>query len=261
VIDSPPLIDFHCHLSRSGGLPILNGPKQQPLSGAPQSARVLAVTNTPSEWAVLSRGVADPRVIWALGLHPGERHSSAAVAQFQSAVHRAAAVGEIGLDFRRTAPTPRSEQIRRLDEMLRLIDSVPKLLTLHSTGATRETVDVLSDHRTPGAILHWFLGKPSVIDKAIDLDLFFSVNPAMLRSTNGQNAVAEMPPNRVLLETDAPYGHGGKAGAVEIDAALTSAVRSVARLWQLPELEAREQIVVNQNAILERAMFRRWRSV
>jgi Tat protein secretion system quality control protein TatD with DNase activity len=56
----------------------------------------------------------------------------------------------------------------------------------------------------PGAILHWFLGTDHDIDRAIDGDAFFSVNEAMLNSERGRRVIDGLPPNRVVLETDAP---------------------------------------------------------
>lgn len=252
------LIDFHCHLSRAGGLAVLDGPTQGSLAIAETAPRVVAVTNTPGEWRTLSRADRDDRVLWSVGLHPGERHTNTAIADFHRAVAEAEAVGEIGLDFRATARTPRPEQINRLKQTLDSVAPTSKLVSLHSTSATGDLIDLLADRTPPGAILHWFLGTPAVIDRAIDLDIYFSVNEVMLRSGRGRSAVAEMPPNRVLLETDAPFGVNSKATPTDVSSSLESTVVGLARLWQLPSPDARAQVLANQEALLRRTSITRW---
>ena len=58
-------------------------------------------------------------------------------------------------------------------------------------------------------ILHWYSGPLKHIDTALAAGMWFSVNPAMLRSRNGQRIVAALPPQRVVTETDGPYAKPG----------------------------------------------------
>ncbi len=47
------------------------------------------------------------------------------------------------------------------------------------------------------------------IEAAVAAGLWFSVNPAMLRSRNGQRIVAALPRERVVTETDGPHAKLG----------------------------------------------------
>lgn len=255
----PPLIDFHCHLSRSGGLAVLDRSIQQTLTTEDPPPRIMAVTNTPGEWRTLSKIAHSDRLLWGVGLHPAERHTNTALAEFHRALPQADAVGEVGLDFRRAMTAP-DEQCRRLQDIFDHLNGQRKIVSLHSAGAgaASAVLDCLTHRDLPAAILHWFLAPESVIDRAVDLDLFFSVNQVMLQSQRGRYAVAVMPPNRVLLETDAPFGVARKGTPVNVMAALEAALTALARIWRLPKALAREQVVLNQDLIVGRSAVTGW---
>lgn len=40
---------------------------------------------------------------------------------------------------------------------------------------------------------------------AIDMGCFFSINPKMLKTKSGISLIQKIPPNKILLETDAPF--------------------------------------------------------
>ena len=253
-----PLVDFHCHLARSGGIAALNPTGQERLIGEPAEPRVVAVTSNVSEWRTLSVVNRDAQIVWALGLHPGERHTNTTVSAFMAAVPDAVAIGEVGLDFRRTVSTDKEVQRRRLEGVLDAIDGRPKLVSLHSAGATAAVVNCLRGRELPGAVLHWFLGSPKEVDVAVDLDLFFSVNTSMTRSKRGRAAIDAMPPNRVVLETDAPYGIASKNIPVDLASHLNAVIAALARLWRLPDAETREQVIANQEVLVSRAGLHAW---
>lgn len=73
------------------------------------------------------------------------------------------------------------------------------LLSLHSTGRTRQLLDLLREKPHPGAVLHWFNGSPDEISSAVALGCYFSVNNAM-----SDERLAQIPPDRMLPETDFP---------------------------------------------------------
>ncbi len=59
-------------------------------------------------------------------------------------------MGEIGLD-RRGAAEPQRDALRAI---LHPCQGQPVLLSLHSTGRTRQLLDVLRENPHPGAVLH-----------------------------------------------------------------------------------------------------------
>lgn len=240
-----PLIDFHCHLADAGGYQALEG--ETTLFEEP--TLVVAVTNRPSDWRAL-RGRGTDRVVWSVGLHPQLRHPRGAIDRFLQLLPESEMIGEIGLDYSREANTSRATQRSLFNDILRSPEATRRLLTIHSRAATADVLAGLADHQPPGAILHWFLGSSSEIEDAIDLDVYFSVNAAMLASTRGKAVISALPPNRVVLETDAPYG--GSRGKPSIPGDVGRLVPALGRTWGLDPDEAINLIVANQRNLLRR---------
>ena len=93
--------------------------------------------------------------------------------------------------------------------------------SIHGWMAYQEVVDVLRAEPTPGIVYHWFLGTGDTVDQAIALDIFFSVNDAMLALPEGRDIIARLPRNRVLTETDGPYIQAGTGLAMNPDDVIT----------------------------------------
>lgn len=241
------LIDFHCHLHDSGGYKALAADQGDLLRQAPT---VLSVTNTPADWRTLSRSRDHSQVAWALGLHPQERHTRRSLEQFSETAARADAIGEVGLDYSRANLVDHATQLATLRHVLGTPASHERIVSFHSRGATTELLGLLANQCPAGAILHWFLGSASDIDRAVGLNVYFSMNENMISSQQGQRVIRELPPNRVLLESDAPYG--GIRGTKNKPGDLRNVVRYLAKVWHR-SLESTEDLIEsNQRAFLGR---------
>lgn len=240
------LVDFHCHLAEAGGYSALAG--DQSLLHEP--GFVIAVTNRPREWQALMKGGSPPNVLWSIGLHPGLHHDESAVAAFLEVASSAAVIGEVGLDYSTSAATAPVEQRRRFSQLLGAIAGRGVLVSVHSRNAASDTVDLLRRHELPGVVLHWFLGAAEDIETAIEANCYFSVNEAMLASPRGRFVVQALPPNRVLLETDAPYG-GVRRRRIrpgELDRVLAD----LATIWERTVEESQALVAANQKVLAQR---------
>ena len=236
----PAAVDMHCHLSDCGGY-----------RSAIEGALILSVTNDPKSWLAMHKQSNPGNITWAIGLHPctltsGDRRLSVMI----EAMKGAPAIGEIGLDYSPRARCSPVEQRRVLDQVLSRPEAKDRVVTLHSLGAAADIIAAVSSHGVKGAVLHWFLGSPAEIDAAIAADVYFSVNSSMVRSHRGRAALREMPPNRVLAETDAPFTRVGKTAARpgQVD----SIERSLARLWDVDPMDIRRRLWTNLNALQSR---------
>lgn len=238
------LIDFHCHVTEAGGYAVL----PRPSTLFEDVPHVIAVTNRPSDWVAMA-GTKESGVTWAIGLHPQLRHQDTAVNELIRLAPRAEAIGEVGLDYSSHSKSSPTEQRRALTRVLADDATRRRLVSLHSRGATGDVVAALSDARVPGAILHWFLGSPTEVERAVDIDVFFSVNEAMVRSQRGRAVTDLLPPNRVLLETDAPYG-GSRRRIRPGD--LEPTVRALAKHWRRQIDDIVALIERNQQTLLAR---------
>jgi TatD DNase family protein len=196
-----PLLDCHAHIAPDVTTAQISG-----LDGA----YVFAVTRSPAE-AQYAASRRDATLTWGFGVHPAVPDALPQLTpeRLSQATTQHVLIGEVGLDRR----GPLSEQTRALETILTGCRDKPVLLSLHSTGRTRQILDVLAQQSHPGAILHWFNGTPDEIAQAVELGCYFSVNNAMT-----VERLAQIPRRLMLPETDFPASRrttlAGKPGDV-----------------------------------------------
>jgi TatD DNase family protein len=230
-------IDTHCHLD-------LFPDPARTLDDAPHTVVVLA-TELPSQYRLLAvRFRGDKRVRVALGLHPLRAATASALElnQLTRQLANTDYVGEVGLDFSRHGRDTKDAQLKVFNRLLAQPTLRHKVITIHSRGAEAAVIERL---RTADvvAILHWYTGPARLIDEALDAGLYFSINPAMLRTEKGKALVATLPHDRALTESDGPFAkaHGHQAAPADM-ATLAS---ELARAWGMQPDEARDQIYSN----------------
>ena len=227
-------VDTHCHLD------LFPNPSRT-LDSAPQTI-VVAVTELPSRYRLLvMRFRNDRRVRVALGLHPLRAATAGPLEEGLLVRHleETEYVGEVGLDFSNAGRDSRGAQLRVFERLLAEPGLRRRVVTVHSRGADREVIDRLHEAKVR-AILHWYTGPPALIDRALDAGMYFSINPAMLRTANGKLTVRAVPADRILTESDGPFArYSGRTTAPE------DVVRVVAELsksWQSTNDDARRRI-------------------
>ena len=188
----PPL-DLHAHIAPSIDTAELDA----------LNAVIFAVTRSLSEAeVVLARD--DRATVWGVGCHPAlaSSHASFTRDSFTELLERSAFVGEIGIDGK--ARVPLNRQRTTLRSALQILSTTPRLVSLHSAGATAAVIEQLEATPVSGAILHWWLGDEQLTKRAIELGCYFSVNAA---STARQPSLLDnIPLERLFTETDHPFG-------------------------------------------------------
>lgn len=214
------------------------------LDEAPGTVVVL-VTELPSHYrlqAVRFRG--DRRVRVALGLHPLRAASASAleVNQLVRQLPNTEYVGEVGLDFSRHGKDTKTAQLRVFDRLLAQPTLRYKVVSVHSRGAEAVVIERLRAAAVT-AVLHWYTGPLGLIEEALAAGLYFSINPAMLRSEKGRKVVAAIPPHRALTESDGPFAksHGHPAGPAD----MRTLVTELAELWRNNPADTRQQLYDN----------------
>ena len=224
----PPL-DLHAHLDPSISTRDLDD----------LQAVVFAVTRSISE-AQIALSRRDSDTIWGVGCHPGlanARHSFDAD-EFSRLLDRTALAGELGLDGSRPSL---DEQRVMLVEALEALSKKPRIVSLHSYRATGELLDVLDAHPIKGAVLHWWLGDGEQTARAVDLGCYFSVNSSGI----GKRSLLEsVPPERLLTETDHPFGDRRSNGPRR-PGATEDVENEIARVHGLKALEVRRLVWTN----------------
>ncbi|WP_017132948.1 TatD family hydrolase, partial [Pseudomonas agarici] len=119
------------------------------------------------------------------------------------------AVGECGLDFNRDF-SPRPQQEKVLEEHLALAVELQLPVFLHERDANPRLLEILRDYRDhlPAAVVHCFTGEQQALFSYLDLDLHIGITGWICderRGTHLHRLVKEIPRERLMLESDAPY--------------------------------------------------------
>lgn len=147
------------------------------------------------------------------GMHPHHAvdfdDASRAALRELLADDRVVAVGECGLDFFRNF-SPRDAQLRAFDAQLDLAAETGKPLFLHQRDAHAELMERLRARRDEfcGGVVHCFTDGPAELADILDADLSVGITGWLCDERRGQalrEAVRELPPDRFMVETDAPY--------------------------------------------------------
>lgn len=238
---SVPAVDMHCHLD------LYPDPKRQVEEIGRSGAYVLSVTTTPSAWPqTRALATAHPRINTALGLHPQlARERRGELGLFDRLLPEVRYVGEVGLDGAAECKAFWPQQVDVFEHVLRsCVNSGGRILTVHSRSAATPVLQALERHRGFGvAVLHWFTGTKAELLKAVEVDCWFSVGNAMVRSKRGRELVALMPTDRVLTETDGPFA---KSQGVSLrPAQCDDTITYLSELWSMESKSVRAKIVGN----------------
>jgi TatD DNase family protein len=117
------------------------------------------------------------------------------------------AIGECGLDFNRNY-SPHPDQEKWFIAQLELALSLGKPLFLHSRDAHPRFAEILKDHGVKRAVAHCFTGEREELRAYLDLGLYVGITGWICDERRGKHLldlVKEIPADRLLLETDAPY--------------------------------------------------------
>jgi TatD DNase family protein len=122
---------------------------------------------------------------------------------------RVRAVGETGLDFNRDF-SPRPDQERAFEEQLALAAERQLPVFLHQRDAHDRFRAILGDFRDrlPAAVVHCFTGSREELFDYLDLDCHIGITGWLCDERRGgelREAVAELPLNRFMVETDSPW--------------------------------------------------------
>ncbi len=158
----------------------------------------------------------------AVGIHPTETDglTPTALTELRQLAHhpRVVAIGEIGLDYywpniaNRGWPCAQPAQQRvALEAQLALAAELSLPVILHDRNAHADILDILRawtrDRPERSGTLHAYAAGPALLAEALALNLYIGMDgPLTFEKATGLHEVArQVPLDRLLLETDAPY--------------------------------------------------------
>ena len=194
----------------------------------------------------------------AVGLHPTEAELlSPEVAEDLRALAahpRVRAIGETGFDFYWDKASPGAQRAA-LDLQAELALAHGHALVFHvrskegGDDAERELIGWLQANRPPRFVLHAFSGHEGLLETALELGGYVSLagNLTHRKKKRLRELVRELPRERVVVETDAPYlTPEPKRGRDNQPAYVLYTLAELAELWELPFHEA--EMITDANA-------------
>jgi TatD DNase family protein len=203
------LVDSHCHLD----FPDFAAERDAVISRARAAGvkTMLTISTRLDEFEAV-RAIAEAYDgIWcSVGAHPHEAadHGELLPEQLIAlAGHpKVVGIGETGLDFHYDL-SPRDTQARVFRSHIAASRASGLPLIVHAREADREIAEILEEERPPPGVLHSFSSGRALAETAIDLWFYISISGIVtFRNAEDLRAiVSDLPLNRLLVETDAPY--------------------------------------------------------
>lgn len=152
---------------------------------------------------------ANPMLSATAGLHPHEakRWSPELAAWLAEALADpiVVAVGEMGLDYHYDH-SPRSVQAEAFDAQMALAARAGKPAVIHAREADDDVAAILRNHPGTIAVMHSYSSGVELLRTAVRLGHYVSWSGMItFKSWQLDAAIREVPLDRLLIETDAPY--------------------------------------------------------
>ncbi len=211
------LIDSHCHLDFPDFAAELDAVVTR-ARAAGIERMVTISTRVKRHDGVLAIAERFPDVFCSVGTHPHHAHEeldvTAADLVARSHTAKVVALGEAGLDYHYDN-SPREAQERAFRTHITAARATGLPLVIHSREADDDTARILEAETGKGAfpaVLHCFTGGPDLARRAVALGHFISFTGILtFKNSDALRAIAaELPADRILVETDAPYLAPGK---------------------------------------------------
>ncbi|MBI5266627.1 MAG: TatD family hydrolase [candidate division Zixibacteria bacterium] len=204
------MIDSHCHLDDRK----YNGRTKGLVAEAARAGIDLLVTigaDLASSKAAVTIAHQFESVYAAVGVHPHDAKTldDATMERITelAAEDKVVAIGEIGLDYFRNL-SPRPAQKKAFEQQLALAVALKLPVVIHTREAFADTVSIVREYAKDlrGGVFHCFPGTADEAQIVFDMGFHISVG-GIITYDKSQMAemVTQVPLERVLLETDAPY--------------------------------------------------------
>ncbi len=206
------LVDSHCHLNYDGLVE-----HQATVLARARAAGVGAFLNISTrerEWGdVVATAEREPDVWASIGIHPHEAEQHADLGEgklLAAAEHpRVIAIGESGLDYYYDK-SDRAVQRALFRTHIAVARRTGLPLIVHTRDAEDDTAGILAEEMDKGAfpaLIHCFTASAEFGRRVLDLGLTISLSGIVTfkNARDLQSFAAEVPADKLLVETDSPF--------------------------------------------------------
>jgi TatD DNase family protein len=206
------LVDSHCHLDFPDFAAELDGVLNT--ARAQGVGHFLTIGTGLSRFPAV-RAVAERAadIHCTVGIHPHEaavEPLTSPEALLEASRHeKVVGFGEGGLDYY-YEHAPREAQLANFRHHIAAARSAKLPLVVHTRDAEDDTIAVLNDEHAKGAftgVIHCFTGTTRLARAALELGFYISVSgiATFKKADDLRSTLKEVPLDRLLIETDAPY--------------------------------------------------------
>ena len=206
------LIDSHCHLNYKGLIDDQAGVLAR--ARAAGVGGFLNISTRQSEWQAVIAVAEREEDVWAsVGIHPHEADAHADLGEgalLEATRHpRVIAIGETGLDYYYDK-SDRTVQQALFRSHIRVARETGLPMIVHTRDAEADTLAILREEMEQGAypaLIHCFTASADFARAVLDLGLTISLSGIVTfkNAKDLQAIAAELPEDRLLVETDAPF--------------------------------------------------------
>lgn len=140
------------------------------------------------------------------GIHPWKAAEyKGDLQELISYIEESEIIGEIGLDYLWVEDKSTFEPQRKVFYFM-LEESIKrnKVVSLHTKDAEEEIYEALKKYNYNKAIIHWYSGDMSTLEKLIKLGCYFTISVDIGYSEKTYEVLSKIPMDKLLLETDGP---------------------------------------------------------
>ena len=255
------LVDSHCHLDFPDFAEDIEG-VMAPAAEAGVGVMQTICTRLSKFEAVLALAQAHENLYCSVGIHPHNVDDEPA-ATVETLVNHARAdvvigIGETGLDyFYDYGPQALQRESFRIHAAAARETGLP--LIVHTRDADDDTMAILEDEAEQGAfpgLIHCFSAGADVARRSLALGLSISISGIVtFKNAEGLRAIVrELPADRILVETDAPFlAPIPNRGKRNEPAFVADTARTVAELLDMPPEALAAQSTKNFFALFTKA--------
>ena len=206
------LVDSHCHLEMKGLADELDAVMARAAEAGVGVIQTICTRLTEFE-SVLALARRRGELYCSVGIHPHNVASEPA-ATVEALVEwaqdpKVIGIGESGLDYYyEHSPREAQRASFRIHAAAARESGLP--LIVHTRDADADTVEILADEMAKGAfggVIHCFSTSRELAEKSLDLGFYISISGIVTfnRAEDLRETLREVPLDRLLVETDAPY--------------------------------------------------------
>ena len=155
-------------------------------------------------------------VFRTVGIHPENAHAHLQnysineikkIISENSVDKKVIGIGEIGLDYHSEGAAFADEQKQVFAAQIEAAEECGLPVCIHTRSADEDTAEIIKRYPGTGGVMHCFSSGPKLAEESLKLGYYISISGIVTfkKSAELQEIVKNIPLDRLLIETDAPF--------------------------------------------------------